>query len=458
MPRAPFLGAVLLLCSATRLVSAQSDDFAIPAGSVLPNYDKVSIGQREGIEANAFVARTNDAGSNWYNPAGLAQSEKSALNASANAYEFTQFSLEGLEFSRGGTRFSSIGSFFGGVLGSPIVHSDKFRLGFSFTKPVSWAPSRIEGAIQGTVPAGEEAFLYSSYVSFGTVIPALNAGLRLGPRFRVGAGLGYAHTSLYQSQSISDRLLTPGTAATTLIRNLETDGSTGSLLVTGGVQVDVSTKFHLGATVTSPGIRISGSSRVTYQNTAFSGAGSRDIAFRDDEAEFDYRDPLRVTIGAAVDLGKAELEADLRYHGSRDSYALFSSDVQAALITTDAAGTPTTGTLAFADVIEKTKAVYNLAIGGHYAFSPGFRVHAGFFTDDSPVDEEATSTFRALDLGGGSGGVSFGAGKLKATAGVSFSRGTSDQRQVGPSLGGFQGLTRVKVRTYNLLYAISYEF
>jgi hypothetical protein len=174
------------------------------------------------------------------------------------------------------------------VLGAPIVHSDKFRLGFSFTKPVSWAPSRIEGVLQGATPAGQEAFLYSSYVSFSTVIPALNAGMRLGPRFRVGAGLGYANTSLYQSQSISDRLLTPGATATTLIRNLETDGSTGSMLVTGGVQVDVGTKVRLGASVTSPGIRISGSSRVTYQNTAFSGAGSRDIAFRDDEAKFDF--------------------------------------------------------------------------------------------------------------------------------------------------------------------------
>ncbi len=124
------------------MAAGQTGDFAIPAGSALPNYDRISIGQREGIEANAFVARTNDAGANWYNPAGLAQSERSSLNASANAYEFTGLALVGTETARGGTRFSTIGSFFGGVIGAPIIKSDRWRLGFSFTKPVSWQPSR----------------------------------------------------------------------------------------------------------------------------------------------------------------------------------------------------------------------------------------------------------------------------------------------------------------------------
>ena len=45
---------------------------AVPPSLVVPNYDRLPVGQREGIEAGAFLARTNDAGANWYNPAGLA--------------------------------------------------------------------------------------------------------------------------------------------------------------------------------------------------------------------------------------------------------------------------------------------------------------------------------------------------------------------------------------------------
>ena len=279
-----------------RLAVAQASDFVLPPGSGMPNYDRVSVGHREGLEANAFVARTDDAGSNWYNPAGLALSEKSALNASANAYEFNSVSLEGLEFTKGGTRFSSIGSFFGGVIGAPVVHSSNLRLGFSFTKPVSWAPSVIEGEFTNSSAAGDESFLYSTSVTFNTEIPALNAGLRLGKSVRVGAGVGYAITSLRQNQSLSDRLL-GGAGATTALRSIETDGSVGGLLFTGGVQVDLGSRVRAGATLTSPSLRLSGSSRITYQFTTFSGAVSRDLAFRDGEAKFDYQIPLRATIG-----------------------------------------------------------------------------------------------------------------------------------------------------------------
>ena len=58
---------------------------------------------------------------------------------------------------------------------------------------------------------------------------------------------------------------------------------------------------------------------------------------------------------------------------------------------------------------------------------------------------------------GFSAGVSFGAGKLTASAGVSGSRGTGAGREVGPTLGG-GGATKAKVRTLNLLYAVSYAF
>src|SRR4051812_18221715 len=133
-------------------------------------------------------------------------------------------------------------------------------------------------------------------------------------------------------------------------------------------------------------------------------------------------------------------------------------EVSATLVTTDAAGTPTTGTLAFADNVEQTKAVTNVSVGGHYALSPRFRVHAGFFTDNSPVEHPESSIFRAVDLTGFSAGVSLGAGKLTASAGVSGSSGTSAEREVGPTLGGREGVTKVKVRTINLLYAVSYAF
>src|SRR3954451_5943283 len=101
----------------------------------------------------------------------------------------------------------------------------------------------------------------------------------------------------------------------------------GNLLVTGSTQFDVGDRVRLGAIVTAPGVRVTGSSRVTYQNSVFRGAESRDIAFRDDEMTFDYKPPLLAGVGVAGRFGRAEVEVDVRYHGSRDAYVLFSSEV-----------------------------------------------------------------------------------------------------------------------------------
>jgi hypothetical protein len=73
----------------------QSVDFTVPPNSIVPNYNRISVGQREALDAGAYVARTDDALANWYNPAGLVLSEKTALKASSNVYELTKTTLTG---------------------------------------------------------------------------------------------------------------------------------------------------------------------------------------------------------------------------------------------------------------------------------------------------------------------------------------------------------------------------
>jgi hypothetical protein len=65
--------------------------------------------------------------------------------------------------------------------------------------------------------------------------------------------------------------------------------------------------------------------------------------------------------------------------------------------------------------------------------------------------------FRAVDLTGVSGGVSFG-GRLSGSIGISSSWGTTEDRLVGPTLGGEAASTKVGISTFNLHYAISYAF
>lgn len=450
-------GFVALAAPLTSEALHAQGDFNLPPSGMVTNYDRVPIGQREGLEAGAYVARTDDAAAPWFNPAGLASSEKSALNGSSNAYEVTSITLEGIGSAKGSTQFSAVGTYFGGVIGAPIISNRNLRLGFYYARPQSWSPSTLDAAFSLPATGGTEAFSYNSTSNFSTTIPGIALGYRLGERFRVGANLGYAITYITQDQTLSDRLILSG-GATTAIRGFVTDGNTSQLLFGGGAQYDLSPKFTVGALLISPGLRLGGSSKIVFQNSVFTGAGSREVAFRDESATFRYEIPVRITAGAAARLGRFELEGDLKYHAGKGPYDLLSSDSLATVLTTNASGIPSLSTLSFAPVVEHFKAVYNLALGAHCVLSKGFRIHVGFFTDDSPINDPAASIFRSIDLKGVSGGVSFTGSHLSGSFGMTGSWGTTDDRVIGPSLGGAQTTTTVKVETFNLMYALSYSF
>ncbi|HEU4649691.1 MAG TPA: hypothetical protein VFS33_11565 [Gemmatimonadales bacterium] len=455
------ISAGLLLATVTapaHALWAQAAEFTIPPSNVVPNYNRVSLGQREALEAGAYVARTDDALANWYNPAGLSLSEKTALNASSNAFQVTSAKLNGVGPQVSSTRFSPVNGFFGFVVGTPIVKSPRWRFGFGYTRPVAWSPGTIRGGFDMPVGGGIEAFSYSSAVSFSTTIPSLNTGYRLSPTVRLGLGIGVGITDLTQNQTLTDRLVMP-TSVATGIRVISTDGSVYHLLLSAGAQWDLAPNVTLGGLLSLPGIRMGGSSEITLSQTVFqAGGASDDLAFADPSAKFDYRIPFRAVVGATYRYARGQVELDVRYFAGHAAYPLFSSDSTALHITTIGAGIPAVTAPALAPVLVQTRSIVAAAIGGNYSLFRSLGVHAGFFVDPSPVSAPAQSIVRAVDLIGFSGGVSFGAGRLTASLGASASWGTTSERQIGPSLGGLQTVTEVYVQTVTGLYAISFEF
>lgn len=430
----------------------------IPPSNIIPNYNRVSVGQREALEAGAYVARTDDALANWYNPAGLVLSTKTELNASSNAYELTKTTLAGIGPTTSSNRFSPVGGFFGIVIGEPIAKNPRFRFGFGFTRPVAWSPSTVRGAFDVPVGGGVEAFGYSTTVSFGTSIPSLNAAYRISPRVRVGFGIGVGITNVTQNEALTDRFVLP-TSVTSGIRVFTTDGNVYHLLFSAGAQWDITRSVTVGGLLAAPGIRIGGSSSVALSQTVFTAGGaSNDVAFGDPSAKLDYQIPFRVVAGATYRYSRGQVELDLRYFGGRGSYALVSSDSTAVQITTNAAGVPTITNPAFPSVPNQARSFLGVAVGGNYSLSRAVGLHVGFFIDPSPVSGPSQSSFRAVDLTGVSGGVSFGAGRLSASLGASSSWGTTSQRLIGPSLGGLQAATDESIRTITILYAVSFTF
>ena len=168
----------------------------------------------------------------------------------------------------------------------------------------------------------------------------------------------------------------------TALRSYVTDGSVQHLLLTVGGQWDVAPAFTLGALVTAPGLRIGGKSMVTLSETVFDAAGGEsDLAFRDPEARFDYKLPLRATAGATFRYSRGQVELDLRYHGAEDAYELLSSDSVATQITTDASGVPVISHPTFTPVLNQARSIVGFALGANFSLSRSVRVHGGAFID-----------------------------------------------------------------------------
>jgi hypothetical protein len=424
---------------------------------LLPNYERVRIGQREALEAGAFTARTSDAVAGWYNPAGLALSPKSGLNASASAEEWLRFRFGGTTTEVARSRLQSIGTFVGGVLGPPVIKSDRWRLGFSFSRPVSWRPSGINTAFSRTVPGGDELIDYASDVEFSSWVPALGVGYKASAAVRLGLRLAGSVTHLSEDEGVADRL-TAGGGATLSQRLRAADGNVYHLLVSGGLQWDLSPAVTFGAHVTAPGVRIGGSSLVAIQRSVFADTGSTDRNFRDQAATFDYKLPIRATGGLAVRFAQGEVEVDVIYVGAADAYDLYATTDSARVTVVDSTGAATVSSVGVAAVRNSARSVVNVAVGGHYRLSRVVKLHGGVFTDRSPVEDQATSPFVGIDLLGGTLGVSIGAGRLTGSVGLAYAAGTSEPITFGPLLSGQSQTADVSIRSITLTYAVSFAF
>jgi len=456
-----YCAGVCASLAATCGAAAQLPPVVVPPNAVLPNYERIPLAGRESIEAGAFVARTNDAAANWYNPAGLAQHKESAVNASATAYEWTRMRLAGPGVATDRATFKTVGTFFGVLLGDPPLRSDRWRLGVSLTRPLAWRPGRTDAAFSFSTPDGQELFTFSSDVDLSSLVPA--ASVAYAPRgvgkspIRFGATFSVPITSLWQTQSLTDRL-TSASSLTTRLRTSATDGTATHLALTGGLQWDLSSHATAGLRIVSPGIQVWGSTRIKIQGSESSGTSLADLTFRDESAEFKYAIPFQADIGLTVRFARGEIEADVHYHGAADQYVLYSSDTLAQATQVVGGTPPVVSSLPFTSTYAAVRAVANVAIAGNYRIGRLMRVHLGVLTDRSPVPTDSSSVFTKVDLYRVTSGFSLTGASLSGSIGLAYGWGRGNDRSLVVTAGGLPGQTRLEVRTLNFIYALSYAF
>ncbi|HEY1904658.1 MAG TPA: hypothetical protein VGG91_01375 [Myxococcaceae bacterium] len=346
--------ALALLVGST---AARAEDLRIPPSLLLPNYDRVFPGLSEAIEAGAFVARARNAPAVAYNPAGIAATDSSVLNASAQGYQLTALGGTGFDHATPVSSFESIPSFLGIVLGRDVLDWQSVRLGFAVVTPIHWDQSAIASAM----PQPDQRASYTVHSTFTTVVPTFSVGWAVSPAIRLGASIEFPYTSLSDEGELSGELTT-ATSSQGSIQNVTVGGSTLDVVGVVGAQWTALPWLQLGLLFRTPGLKLLSSGSVDFESLTAANGGSRHVYFNDPNAQFEFRIPTEVSLGAAVNVGPVELELDLRWHDGTHTYPLFSSNSLGRTVDTSS-GAPVVSTFGFDGVPYRARPVLNASSG-----------------------------------------------------------------------------------------------
>jgi hypothetical protein len=445
--------AVGLLCLAPGMAAAQTlTPPSVAPSLILPNYNRVLVGDQEALEGGAFTARADGAVAIFYNPAGLGLSTASKITAGLSTQEWMQYAIEGSAVSTARTANRSIGGVFGVVIGPEIARLEKWRFGFLAMRPVSFQPELELRASQG-VPGGTLGTTYITTSRLSDFAPALAAAYIVSPTLRVGFSARLSSFSLYQNQTLYFDLL-GASSLQTAESTLFSQGSVLSVVGSGGIQWDATPHVRVGAHVVLPSARLTGGASVIYHGSAAGPQGGTLTTFADSDVEFEYRQPFIVAAGAAWTYGRGSVEFDVKHYAGTGPYEAFTTGQMMQRTITTAAGS-TTDALPLPSTTYQARAVTNVAVGGKYRFSNALTAHAGYYTDRSPVETGPPALFASMNLSGVTAGAAISISRLTGSAGLAFITGR-DPIEV-PSLGGT--LTpQLRVRSVQLFYAISVTF
>src|SRR5215831_10522936 len=447
------LAAVVIWVPA--ISAAQSLPIPIPKALIFPNYDNVLVGKDQALEAGAYIARVGDASANFYNPAGLVVSEKTSLSASSTGYTWSRLTSQALGTSISSSKIDQLPEYFGVVI-APPGEVRNLRLGVSITRGVSWTPGPIDQTTDAPSNASIDRITYSTDAAFKTLMYQLAAAFApvADRSFRLGLGVGLSQTS-YTNESTFSGTVSLGGDPGHFLSTIRENGSELDMLFTLGAQWDIVQGLTVGLLVRSRAFKLTSSSLVTYESSFLQPNDATNSYFRDEDGQFQYKQPWEASLGIAYRFGIAQLEADLRYHDAVGSYAFYQSNVPVQLTVQNPNGTTST-TESLPTVNYSARRVYNAAVGGNVKVSNTITLHAGFYTTLSPVAEPANSPLRQADLYGFTGGVDFQLPHFGASLGAGYQFGESAASS--DVIGDQELQSSVKLDSISVFYAISYQF
>jgi hypothetical protein len=450
-------GAVAL-CLFPAAALAQGSPIVSPPTVIAPNFEHEFPGLVESLEAGADLVQASDAPALFYNPAGLIRSDRTTVYASAQGWELTLLNGTGLDQKLRISNFRDVPNFLGTVLGREVLPWKRVRVGLAFSNPIFWQQSTD----QSISPADGSRVSYWFTSGFRTFQVGLAGAYRFSSDLRVGLALNFPYTTLEDHGQISGERTT-ATASQGWSGTLAESGYKLDFRPAISAQWDVLPVLSLGAMVDAPGWRILGGGSVTAESliaTTGPMASTTQVQtfFRDTNASFEFRHPMRISVGAAVHKGPAGGEIDFRWHSPSQSYALFSSTQQTRQVTTSGGSAPVSTSAPFPDQTWATRGFVSGSIGGHVKVSRLVTLHGGFYADPGPGDARY-ATLQRIDLYGARAGFSLrseGTG-LSGSLGLGYEFGNAEASLLTPT-GTVSPSGTLHVQTVSVLFAVAYKF
>jgi len=431
--------------------AARAQLVVLPPTLLLPNYDRIYPGLEEALEGGAFLARAQNVTALFYNPAGIALVERTALSASVQGYQVTTLGGSGFQHSTPVSSFEGLPSSIGVVFGGEVIHWENVRVGIAVAQPVHWHQSAVANSTNGP----DQRVSYSVDSTFNTLAPGISIGWAAAHNLRLGGAIEFPYTTISEAGQISGQLTGTSNSLGTN-RNINAGGSTLQLRATGGVQWEPLSWLALGLTLRTAGLKLFNSGSFTYDSLTALTGGTQQVYFQDTTGRFEYRLPPGIGLGTALLFGPVRLEVDLRWHAGTHTYQLFSSDVRARVVDTTS-GTPVTTEVPFPAIEYRADPVWNWSFGAHVRLSPLVSLSGGMYLDHSPVGL-ASPVFRQVDLVGFRTGVSFHTDKLSGSIGLGWEHGKANDDLVPGDIPVQPQRGVVTLDTFTIIASVTFKF
>lgn len=346
------------------------------------NQGSAFLSNEAAMTAGAVVAVVDDAGAAWYNPAGLAALDRSSLDLSASAFVLRHYDIpDAAKTSVGNGPVTTQAASFTEIVSVPSALTYVRSLGADFT-----------GAVGVFVPDAEDLDVHASFDSgaapteyrwnltatrrTATYMAGPSLGWKVAPPMHLGVGLfGIYHTSrtarVFQSTLHAPVSAGVADAVQSLERTTHTRQFGG--MVTVGIQLDPGAGWRLAAVLRSPQWLVGAMTDRRESTTAATVDPSASpvvdgTASTDSDRGTDWKvwHPPRATFAAGRILGRGWVSVE--------------GDLQPGLTDEDV----------------RRRSLWNLRLGGLYAFSDDVSLGAGVFTDRSP--EPAPSTLGDIQI------------------------------------------------------------